>query len=364
MSHPTPDDTTGRRPALRVELLSVLGALVAVVAAGALLIGLADVWLLSFGGVLFAVALHGAGDALAKRSSLPINASVAMVSVLVALLLALALWSMGPAFAKGVGQLRDDLPNAIERVRSVIDARSGATELLDRASERLSDFDPATDLLGRVGQVFSTALGALSALGGTVVGVLVIAVIAIYGALAPSTYTGALLSVLPASAKPRAREVLSELAKALRWWLIGRICSMAVVGVLTWLGLWALGVPSAGTLGALAALLSFVPNIGPILSALPAVLLGFGEGATTALYVVALYASVQTVESYVITPLIQQRVVALPPAIVIVVQLAFGSALGLLGLLFATPLAVAAMVLIRKLWIESALEQDREADAS
>ena len=114
---------------------------------------------------------------------------------------------------------------------------------------------------------------------------------------------------------------------------------MAVVGLLSGAGLALLGAPSPITLGVLAALLSFVPNVGPILSLVPAALAGLTVGPTTGLYVVVLYLAVQTVESYLVTPLIQQRAVTLPPAIVIVVQLAFGAAFGLLGLLFATPLA-------------------------
>jgi len=355
-----PDESSRatERETVRSHILFSIGVLTLVVL-GALLLGrLADVWLLTFGGALLAVALHGMGASLAERTPLPEVAAVGLVCVLSFAFAAVAVGWMGPAFIDGLVQLRQDLPMALERVREFIDARPELAELMQSASRKMSNIEPGASVLGRIGDLFSTALGALSALGSMLVGLFVIAVVAIYGALRPEAYTGALLAVLPTRHKRRAREVLLELASALRWWLAGRVSSMLVVGVLTWLGLMLLGVPSAGTLGALSALLSFVPNIGPIVSAIPAILLGLGQSPTIALYVVGLYALVQTVESYVVTPLIQQRVVALPPASIIVVQLAFGTALGLLGLLFATPLAVVAMVLIRMLWIEDGPDQE------
>ena len=216
-------------------------------------------------------------------------------------------------------------------------------------------------LSGRVGDFVARAAGVVSGLLGALVGGFVIVIVAIYASLSPELYAGALAAVLPKERRERLHTVLGDLATSLRWWLVGRLASMAVVGLLSGAGLALLGVPSPITLGVLAALLSFVPNVGPVLSLVPAALAGLTVGPTTALYVVVLYLAVQTVESYLVTPLIQQRAVTLPPAIVIVVQLAFGAAFGLLGLLFATPLAVVAMVLVQRLWIEDVL--GREPDA-
>lgn len=345
-------------PTIRSHILYAVGVLTLVILLALLLVRLADVWLLSFGGVLLAVALHGAGAAFAKRTPLPTSAAVAIVCVLFFVLSGISLWSMGPGFIDNLMQLREELPAALESARSFVSSHPELSQLIESTSQKVSNMKPGAGLLGRLGDLFSTALGALSTIGGALVGIFVIGVIAIYAALSPQSYTGALLAAIPARHKERTQGVLSALAISLRWWLVGRLASMIVVGTLTWLGLLLLGVPSAGTLGALSALLSFVPNIGPIVSAIPAILLGLGQSPTMALYVIGLYALVQIVESYVVTPLIQQRVVALPPAIIIIVQLAFGTALGILGLLFATPLAVAVMVLIQMLWIEDGLDQE------
>lgn len=135
---------------------------------------------------------------------------------------------------------------------------------------------------------------------------------------------------------------------------------MLVVGALTWVGLLALGTPFALTLAMVAALLSFIPNIGPILSAVPAVLIGLTVSPTMALYVMLLYIGVQTVETYLITPLIQRSIIAMPPALLMTAQLAMGVPLGVLGLLVAAPLTLVLLVLVETLYIQDTLGESAE----
>ena len=125
---------------------------------------------------------------------------------------------------------------------------------------------------------------------------------------------------------------------------------MSVVGALTFAGLWLLDVLLALTLALLASALTFVPNFGPILSAAPAVLLALEAGLTHAAWVAGLYLAVQTVESYLITPIIQQRTVALPPALTLGTQLVLGVLAGAAGLALATPLTAMGLVLVRELY--------------
>jgi predicted PurR-regulated permease PerM len=114
-------------------------------------------------------------------------------------------------------------------------------------------------------------------------------------------------------------------------------------------------MPLALTLGLLAGLLSFIPNIGPILSFVPAGLLAIPQGFSQVLYVGLLYIGIQTVESYVITPPMQRRMVSLPPALTISAQVILGVLFGFLGLLLATPLAAAVLVLVKMLYLEDVL---------
>lgn len=112
-------------------------------------------------------------------------------------------------------------------------------------------------------------------------------------------------------------------------------------------------------LSRMAAILTFIPNFGPILAAAPAVLLALSDGFTKAGWVIGLYLAVQTVESYFVTPLIQRRTVSLPPAFTLAVQIVAGVLAGVAGLALATPLAAAGLVLVRELYVKDTLEQPK-----
>ena len=150
-------------------------------------------------------------------------------------------------------------------------------------------------------------------------------------------------------------------AKLYSWWLIGKIGSMIVIALLTWIGLSIIGVPLALTLGLIAGLLSFIPNFGPILSAIPAILLAFVDNPVTALYVIGLFIGVQLIESNLVTPWIERQTVELPPALTITAQLILTVLIGGLGLVLATPILAVLMVLIQMIYIQDILgDKDTE----
>ena len=128
----------------------------------------------------------------------------------------------------------------------------------------------------------------------------------------------------------------------------------------SWAGLRLLDIPLALVLGLIAGLLAFIPNIGPVLSAVPALLLAATQGWNTVFWVGAVYVGVQTLESYVITPLIQLEKVSLPPLLVIGFQMLFGVLFGILGLMLATPTSALTMTLTRDLYVEDWLERRRD----
>jgi predicted PurR-regulated permease PerM len=130
---------------------------------------------------------------------------------------------------------------------------------------------------------------------------------------------------------------------------------MMLVFVLTGLGLWAIGVPAALALALLAALAEFVPLVGPVVSAIPALLIALSDSWQTALGTLLLYVAIQQIESNLIMPLVQRRVVSIPPAVTLFAVVAFGLLFGSLGVLFATPLAVVVFVAVKKLWVRETL---------
>ena len=221
---------------------------------------------------------------------------------------------------------------------------------LGEAEVEFGDEAVLVELGSRITGFFSTALGLLTDL-------VVIAFVGLYISVAPDLYRRGLLALVPPRGEGRAKSVLSNLDNTLWWWLIAKLIAMAIVGVLTGLGLWWLGIPAPVALGALAALLTFIPNFGPVLAAAPALLLAMTQGLKDAGFVALLYVAIQTIESYLITPNIEKKTINLPPALTISVQVLLGILAGGLGLLVATPLCATALVLVRTLYVQRAPDE-------
>jgi predicted PurR-regulated permease PerM len=145
---------------------------------------------------------------------------------------------------------------------------------------------------------------------------------------------------------------------ALRRWLVGQFFAMLLVGTLTTIGLLILGVPLALTLGIFTFFLVFVPYVGSIVSGALAVLIALLDSPQTALYAGLLYGGIQFVESYFITPLVQEKVVSLPPVLLLASQFLLGVLAGAVGIALATPLSVAVVVLVQMLYVEDVLGDD------
>lgn len=331
-------------------------AIVAVVAVLVWLVGgLLEVLLLVFAGVLLGLCLNGAGGWVATRLGLPRRACVAAICLGLAGIVALAIWGAAPAVSVQVDELRRSLPKAFDRGATVLDRYEWGRALVER-SRHLGDLLGRRETLSRAGGILSSTFGALG-------GFLVFLFIGLFVAFEAELYRRGLIRLMPLRVRNRAGEVLGETAHALRMWMAGKLFAMLVVGLSTWLGLVLLGVPLGLTLALLAAVLTFIPNFGPVLAAVPAVLLGLIDGPSKALYVGLLYIGVQTVESYVLTPLVQKKTVSLPPALGIVGQLIMGALAGGLGILVATPLTVAALVLVKEVYVRDLLG-DADEDSS
>lgn len=314
-----------------------------------LFVVLSRVLLIVFAGVLMAVALGGGADILRRRTPLKRPGALAVVIALVGLVLFLFYWGIGPPLTGQINDLVDQLPEAMDRFRERVGTQEWAQPLFAEPGAMKDLMPSLKEVMGGVTSAFSRTLG-------LVANVFVILFIGIYGAAAPGSYVSGITHLTPKRHRERAREVIDALSHALRWWLVGRLTMMSVVGVLTTLGLWIAGIPTPLALGLLAALLSFVPYVGPILSFVPAVLVALMVSLTKVLYVVIVFGIVQTLESYVITPLVQQRAVSLPPVILITAQIAMGVLAGAAGVLLAAPLAIVVMVLLQMLYVEDVLD--------
>lgn len=332
------------------KVLIVVGIIVFVWIILQVLPSILDVILLAFAGILVAIFLRGLADLSRRYTKLSEGLSVLLVSILLLAVLGGAIALLAPSVAEQGRHLRGELPKSAQQVSNYISQFSWGKTLINQlpSSDEVIKKIDASAVLTSVGGYFSSTMGALG-------NFFVMVLLAIYLAVEPQFYARGLTKLFPLKIRARVHEVLTAIGETLSWWLIGKVASMLFIGLLTWIGLWILGVPLSLTLGLIAGLLSFIPNFGPIFSAVPAILLGFIDSPIKALYVLILFVIVQIIESNLVTPMIERRTVELPPALTIIAQLALGILLGAVGLILATPLVAVIMVLVQMVYIQDVL---------
>lgn len=307
-----------------------------------------DVLMLVFAGILLAVFLRGVSDWLSARARLGANWSLAVVTLALIAALGVSIWLIAPRVSAQVNVLNEQLPRAVAQLTARLEHYEWARRILAQVPSPGELVQGRGGVLARATGIFSSALGALA-------NVAIIVSIGLYLAAAPRLYVNGLVRLVPLHRRLRACEVLEQIGDTLRRWLIGRAFLMLLNGVVTALALWWLGVPLALTLGLLSALLNFVPNIGPIIAGVPAVLLALLQSPQQALYVLLLYVIYQSIDGYILTPLVQQRTIALPPVLTITAQVLLGVLLGGFGVVLATPLVAVGFVLVCELYVKDML---------
>jgi len=202
--------------------------------------------------------------------------------------------------------------------------------------------------------------GFLSSTISVFAGLVLILVLSIYIGADPDTYHDGLMKLFPRPWRNRAGEVLTAISLALRKWLVTQLIAMMVIGVVSTIVLLILGVNAAVPLGVIAGLLEFVPTVGPILSALPAIAMGFVDSPQKALAVIVAYIAIQQMENYLLIPFLMREGVDLPPALTIIAQAVMALIFGFLGLLCAVPLLAASMVAVKMLYVQDVVGEPVE----
>lgn len=307
--------------------------------------------LLAFGGILFAVLLDGGTDFISKHLKLTRNWAFFLSLLIFIISITVLIWLVGPPIVEQITKLAQQLPEAIEKLRISIVETSIGRQVLERASSGISSI--GKESLSYFTDFFSSTFSFIT-------DILIILILGIYFAATPQLYIDNIRILFPKKQQKEIKLIFHHWGKALKWWLVGRFSSMIVVAVLTGIGLWIAGMDLALSFAIIAGVLSFIPFIGPFISFIPPFLMSFVQSSSMALYVVVVYVFVQTLESYLITPLIEKRVVSLPPALVIIMQILMGVIFGTLGILFASPIAVIIIILIQILYIRNYLGEEVE----
>jgi predicted PurR-regulated permease PerM len=192
-------------------------------------------------------------------------------------------------------------------------------------------------------------------------GLLLIIFLSVYIGAEPDLYRNGIMHLFPQRARKRAGEVLSAMAVALRKWLVTQLIAMAVIGAVSTIALLILKVKAAFALGLLAGLFEFIPTVGPILSAVPAIAMGFLDSPEKALLVGGAYILIQFLENHILIPLLMRGGVDLPPALTIISQAMMALVFGFIGLMVAVPLLATVMVPIKMLYVKDVVGDDLDA---
>lgn len=299
--------------------------------------------LLIFAGIVVAAILDG-GTRLLGRV-LPIGRGWRLLIVCLSLVAFLA-WTVmfaGSQIADQAATLQTVVMGQVERIAAWASEHGMGDFQLD--TKTITDNIAGT--VGRVTAAVGTVLGALTSL-------VMVVVLGIFIAIEPRLYERGVAWMLPMKSRENFYITTARMGFTLRRLMAGRLLGMIVEGVGTWLACLAVGIPMAALMGLLTGLLAFIPNIGAIVSGVLLVLVGFSAGTDAGLWAIAIYFIVQTVDGYLIVPMVAKQTVDLAPALVLGAQILFGALLGIMGLFLADP--IVAMIKV-------ALEREAERNA-
>lgn len=307
-------------------------------------------FLVIFAGILFGVFLCRTSESVARLTKNSYHVGVLITSLTLFLVAFALTLFMGTRIIEQVWEFSAEFQEASQELQARYGQSPGWREWLSRMWEAGQQSQIPTGVLNSAQAMAYTGV---SVLGGMVL----VLFLGLYFAVRPSRYREGFLQLIPPERRGRIDTVLLKCVQTLWYWMLGRLVGMTLIGIGSTLGLWWLGIPLPLTQGILAGLMNSIPNVGPLIASVPPLLFGLEQGGNTALYVLLFYLALQLVESYLITPLIDQQQVNLPPGLTLSAQLILGMLAGIVGVLLATPLTAVASVLIKELYVKDLLER-------
>lgn len=329
------------------DVFRIAAVVLGMYVAGKVLLLAHNLMFVVFLGILFGVAVS-AGAARLQRLRIPRPlGSGLIITVIIAAFFGFGAW-VGPTVKDQYNELRAQIPVAIEKLDQRIDKYG-----LDISQETIME---------KLGGAQKYILPFLSSTVAIVSGLLLVIFIAIYSSAHSDLYRRGFLALLPAQRRERANNIISEVITSLRKWLVTQLIAMIIIGLVTTIVLTILDVKAALPLGILAGILEFVPTIGPIISAVPAIVMGFSDSPEKAVIVALAYTGIQFVENQLLIPILMKEGVDIPPLLTIITQAAMAFFFGFMGLFVAVPVLVVGMILVRTLYLEPLASAETPAE--
>jgi predicted PurR-regulated permease PerM len=294
------------------------------------------IFLLLFASIVGAIFLTAITGWLHTRLKIKEGAALALFLCVSVALIALLIWIQGPNAVQQFADLETELPLAARSLLAQIKTHTWGQWLLRQS--------PGTEQISNGFSFAITRIGGIVVSSATVLaGLIIVFSLSIYLSSEPGMYYNGIRRVTPETYREKLDQCSASVAQILRWWVLAKLISMSMVGILITIGLWIVGIPLAGSLGIIAALMTFIPNVGPIISFVPAALLALAISPTKGLLTMLVFGIVFMAEGYVVTPLLERNIVRLPPALTLTMQLLLAAIAGPVGVALAAPLAAAML---------------------
>lgn len=299
-----------------------------------------NIVMLVLAGILIACYFRGISEFLQRKCHLSSTLSMVISVVGSFLVFCGIMYLVGATFWSQTVALKEALPELIDSVEEFLEKSDVGRDVLAWADQIKS----SKEFSSFISKFFVTTFGSIA-------NIYIIVLVGIFFTISPSLYVNGVTQLVPPKHRPRAEEIIEHLGSSLKKWLAGKFIAMFAVFVLTAIGLLILDVKLWLTLSILAGLLNFIPNFGPLMSAVPALLVGFSHDANLAVIIGIMYLGIQLFESSVITPKAQFHLISIPPALIILAQIFMGALTGILGVIFATPLMLIVIIMVQELYV-------------
>lgn len=310
-----------------------------------------DFFLVVFSGIFLAVILNFFSRLLLKKTKLKYNSAFTIV-ILSFLSINILLFSIiGASLDSQIYDLIENFPYMLENLKSQLGKSNFGIQILNEIpSDPTILFKDNKETTFKVLNSFYSSISSFS-------NIIIILFIGIYLASNPASYTNGFIKLFPVNYRTRVREILDLIRKTLSMWMLAKLGSMLIVGVLTLIGLKILGINYSYALALIAALCSFIPYIGPFIAFIPSLLVASMNGFDLVLYLAGTYLVIQLIEGYLVTPYVEKRFVSLPPALTLIWMLFIGIIAGFFGLIMATPILAMLIVIVKEVYVKDYLER-------
>jgi predicted PurR-regulated permease PerM len=334
------DNSNKKEPSYAVKVWQTT-AIVCLAIIGILILRVAfNILLMALAGVLIAVYFHGVADMIMARIKMNRKLALSISIGGTIVLLVFLSWFIGSKVQRQVAELSNTLPQTINVVRAKISRTPVGQKVIEYSSGNNSQ-----KLIDTAATFFSTSFGIIGDL-------YIILFLGIFFTADPALYKNGILFLFPVQKKSAGRIILKKIETALKGWLKSILLSIVLITILIAFGLYMAGLPATMVLGLITGMLEIIPNFGPVIAMIPGVLLAFTISTKTAVIVALIYIACQTIVGNIAMPLLQKKIINIPPALTLLSQLIMGTLSGLMGIVLAVPLLAILIILVNELYVK------------